>query len=135
MSGTSSSIRTKFWWNSHWMVLLLNCVRQSCSPTKMATTVQLRCYWKQLWSRWAITGSREFFFFFFLWFSFLKPYIEPCSKRFSSAASQSLYRSYYSELVASFHKRTREWQFVNNSMMSVACKCVIYTSYLSKKII
>ena len=25
----------------------------------MATTVQLRCYWKQLWSRWAITGSWE----------------------------------------------------------------------------
>jgi hypothetical protein len=23
------------------------------------TTVQLRCYWKQLWSRWAITGSWE----------------------------------------------------------------------------
>jgi hypothetical protein len=35
------------------MVLFQNCVRQSCSPTKMATTVQLRCYWKQLWSRWA----------------------------------------------------------------------------------
>ena len=41
------------------MVLFQNCVRQSCSPTKMATTVQLRCYWKQLWSRWAITGSWE----------------------------------------------------------------------------
>jgi hypothetical protein len=27
--------------------------------TKMATTVQLHCYWKQLWSRWAITGSWE----------------------------------------------------------------------------
>jgi hypothetical protein len=38
----SSSIRTKFWWNSHWMV------RQSRSPTKMATTVQLCCYWKRL---------------------------------------------------------------------------------------
>jgi len=25
----------------------------------MAATVQLHCYWKQLWSRWAITGSRE----------------------------------------------------------------------------
>ena len=59
MSGTSSSIRTKLWWNSHWMVLFQNCVRQSCSPTKMATTVQLCCYWKQLWSRWAITGSWE----------------------------------------------------------------------------
>ena len=59
MSGTSSSIRTKLWWNSHWMVLFQNCVRQSRSPTKMATTVQLCCYWKQLWSRWAITGSWE----------------------------------------------------------------------------
>jgi hypothetical protein len=46
LSGTSSSIRTKLWWNSHWMVLFQNCVRQSRSPTKMATTVQLRCYWK-----------------------------------------------------------------------------------------
>jgi hypothetical protein len=27
-----------------WMVLFQNCVRQSRSPTKMATTVQLRCY-------------------------------------------------------------------------------------------
>jgi hypothetical protein len=41
------------------MVLFQNCVRQSRSPTKMAATVQLRCYWKQLWSRWAITGSWE----------------------------------------------------------------------------
>ena len=41
------------------MVLFQNCVWQSHSPTKMATTVQLRCYWKQLWSRWAITGSWE----------------------------------------------------------------------------
>jgi hypothetical protein len=41
------------------MVLFQNCVRQSRSPTKMATTVQLHCYWKQLWSRWAITGSWE----------------------------------------------------------------------------
>jgi hypothetical protein len=40
-------------------VLFQNCVRQSRSPTKMTTTVQLRCYWKQLWSRWAITGSWE----------------------------------------------------------------------------
>jgi hypothetical protein len=59
LSGTSSSIRTKLWWNSHWMVLFQNCVRQSRSPTKMAATGQLRCYWKQLWSRWAITGSWE----------------------------------------------------------------------------
>ena len=37
------------------MVLFQNCVRQLRSPA----TVQLRCYWKQLWSRWAITGSWE----------------------------------------------------------------------------
>jgi hypothetical protein len=43
--------------NSHWMVLFQNGVRQLRSPAKMATTVQLRCYWKQLWSSWAITGS------------------------------------------------------------------------------
>ena len=59
MSGTSSSIKTKLWWNSHWMVLFQNGVRQLRSPAKMATTVQLRCYWKQLWSRRAITGSWE----------------------------------------------------------------------------
>ena len=59
MSGTSSSIRTKLWWNSHWLVLYQNCVQQSRSSTKMATTVRLRCYWKQIWSRWAITGSWE----------------------------------------------------------------------------
>ena len=41
------------------MVLFQNGVRQLRSPAKMATTVQLRCYWKQLWSRWAITGSWE----------------------------------------------------------------------------
>ena len=34
-SGTSSSIRTKLWWNSHWMILFQNCVRQSRSPTKI----------------------------------------------------------------------------------------------------
>jgi hypothetical protein len=59
LSGTSSSIRTKLWWNSHWMVLFQNCARQSRSPTKMAATVPLRCYWKQLWSMWASTGSWE----------------------------------------------------------------------------
>ena len=59
MFGTSSSIKTKLWWNSHWMVLFQNGVRQLCSPAKMAATVQLHCYWKQLWSRWAITGSWE----------------------------------------------------------------------------
>jgi hypothetical protein len=36
-----------------------NGVRQLRSPAKMAATVQLRCYWKQLWSRWAITSSWE----------------------------------------------------------------------------
>jgi hypothetical protein len=41
------------------VVLFQNCVRQLRSPTKIAATVQLRCYWKQLWSRWAITGSWE----------------------------------------------------------------------------
>jgi hypothetical protein len=41
------------------MVLFQNGVRQMRSPAKMAATVQLRCYWKQLWSRWAITGSWE----------------------------------------------------------------------------
>jgi hypothetical protein len=41
------------------MVLFQNGVRQLRSPAKMAATVQLRCYWKQLWSRWAITGSWE----------------------------------------------------------------------------
>jgi hypothetical protein len=44
LSGTSSSIRTKLWWNSHLMVLFQNCVRQSCSPTKMAAAVQLLWY-------------------------------------------------------------------------------------------
>jgi hypothetical protein len=52
-------ISTKLWWNSHWMVLFQNCVRQLRSPAKMTATVQLYCYWKQLWSRWAITGSWE----------------------------------------------------------------------------
>jgi hypothetical protein len=41
------------------MVLFQNGVRQLRSPAKMAATVRLRCYWKQLWSRWAITGSWE----------------------------------------------------------------------------
>ena len=41
------------------MVLFQNGVRQLRSPAKMTATVQLRCYWKQLWSRWAITGSWE----------------------------------------------------------------------------
>jgi lipopolysaccharide biosynthesis glycosyltransferase len=53
------NFRTKLWWNSHWMVLFQNCFRQLRPPTRMAATVQFRCYWKQLWSRWAITGSWE----------------------------------------------------------------------------
>jgi hypothetical protein len=59
LSGTSSSIRTKLWWNSHWMVLFQIYVRQSMSPAKMTATVQVHHYWKQLWSRWAITDSWE----------------------------------------------------------------------------
>jgi hypothetical protein len=59
LSGSSSSIRTKLWWNSHLMVLFQNCVWQSHSPTKMAATGQLHCYWKQFWCRWAITGFWE----------------------------------------------------------------------------
>jgi hypothetical protein len=41
LSGTSCSIKTKLWWNSHWMVFFQNCVRQSRSPTKTAATVDL----------------------------------------------------------------------------------------------
>ena len=73
MSGTSSSIRTKLWWNSHWLVLYQNCVQQSRSSTKMATTVQLRCYWKQIWSRWAITGSWEPLVYLFVSSSSISP--------------------------------------------------------------
>jgi hypothetical protein len=47
LSVTSSSIKTEIRWNSHWMVLFQNGVRQLRSPAKMAATVQLRCYWKQ----------------------------------------------------------------------------------------
>jgi hypothetical protein len=46
LSGTSSSIKTKLRWNSHWMVLFQNGVRQLRSPAKMAATVQLRCYYE-----------------------------------------------------------------------------------------
>jgi hypothetical protein len=34
LSGTRSSIRTKLWWNSHWMVLFQNCVRTSFAEKK-----------------------------------------------------------------------------------------------------
>jgi hypothetical protein len=71
------------------MVLFQNCVRQSCSPTKMADTVQLRCYWKQLWSRWAITGSWEPLVFIqtrrFLWEFPIGSYV-----KLSSAVAASL---------------------------------------------
>ena len=36
LSETICSIRTKFWWNGHWMVLFQNCVWWSHPLTKMA---------------------------------------------------------------------------------------------------
>jgi hypothetical protein len=36
LSETICSIRTKFWWNSHWMVLFQICVRWFGPSTKMA---------------------------------------------------------------------------------------------------
>jgi hypothetical protein len=65
--------RTQFWkrtiqWLFHPSLVLIELLvpdkmvfmwMQSRSPTKMAATLQLCCYWKQLWSRWAITGSWE----------------------------------------------------------------------------
>jgi hypothetical protein len=61
--GPSNDYVIKVWFQlSNWFKarrFLCDCVRQSHSPTKMAATVQLHCYWKQLWSRWAITGSWE----------------------------------------------------------------------------
>jgi hypothetical protein len=47
LSGASSSIRTKLWWNSHWMILFQNCVRQSRSPTKMAANDYFIKVWFQ----------------------------------------------------------------------------------------
>jgi hypothetical protein len=41
LSETICSIRTKFWWNSHWMVLFQKCVRRLGPSTKMAPTVEL----------------------------------------------------------------------------------------------
>jgi hypothetical protein len=38
LSETICSIRTKFWWNSHWMVLFQKCVRWLGPSTKMAPT-------------------------------------------------------------------------------------------------
>jgi hypothetical protein len=39
------SIRTKFWWNSHWMVLFQKCVRWFRPSTKMAPTAELSLTW------------------------------------------------------------------------------------------
>jgi hypothetical protein len=36
LSETICSIRTKFWWNSHWMVLFQKYVRRFGPSTKMA---------------------------------------------------------------------------------------------------
>ena len=41
LSETICSIRTKFWWNSHWMVLFQKCVRRFSPLTKMAPTAEL----------------------------------------------------------------------------------------------
>jgi hypothetical protein len=41
LSETICSIRTKFWWNCHWMVLFQKCVRQFDPSTKMAPTAEL----------------------------------------------------------------------------------------------
>jgi hypothetical protein len=94
------------------MVLFQNCVRQSRSPTKMAATVQLRCYWKQLWSRWAITGSWEPLVYRMHWFSMFvcfcfALYLLCCSLFFSSFPSALLYHSFFffdfHVLFVSFH--------------------------------
>jgi hypothetical protein len=41
LSETICSIRTKFWWNSHWMVLFQKCVRRFGPSIKMAPTAEL----------------------------------------------------------------------------------------------
>jgi hypothetical protein len=41
LSETICSIRTKFWWNSHWIVLFQKCVRRFGPSTKMAPTAEL----------------------------------------------------------------------------------------------
>jgi hypothetical protein len=41
LSETICSIRTKCWWNSHWMVLFQKCVRRFGPSTKMAPTAEL----------------------------------------------------------------------------------------------
>ena len=45
-SETICSIRTKFWWNSHWMVLFQKCVRRFGPSTKMALTAELSLTWE-----------------------------------------------------------------------------------------
>jgi hypothetical protein len=58
LSGTSSSIKTKLWCNSHWMVLFQNGVRQLRSPAKMAATVQLQATVLKHHGFLFITGNR-----------------------------------------------------------------------------
>jgi hypothetical protein len=41
LSETICSISTKFWWNSHWMVLFQKCVRRFGPSMKMAPTAEL----------------------------------------------------------------------------------------------
>ena len=41
LSEAICSIRTQFWWNSHWMVLFQKCVRGFRPSTKMAPTAEL----------------------------------------------------------------------------------------------
>ena len=41
LSETICSIRTKFWWKSHWMVLFQNCVQRFGPLTKMAEQLNL----------------------------------------------------------------------------------------------
>jgi hypothetical protein len=41
LSHTICSIRTKCWWNSHWMVLFQKCVRRFGPSIKMAPTAEL----------------------------------------------------------------------------------------------
>jgi hypothetical protein len=46
LSETICSIRTKFWWNSHWMVLFQKCVRRFGPSTKMACEFPIGSYVK-----------------------------------------------------------------------------------------
>jgi hypothetical protein len=49
LSETICSIRTKFWWNSHWMALFQKCVRRFGPSTKMAPTAELSLTYMTLW--------------------------------------------------------------------------------------